>query len=226
MAQVLMSIDERTTRAPTNPLDKSTIVSIYPKSIDETKHTIEPGRFHLDAGSYDKPALLTVGPSSWWKKLEEKQPLLEIPISSIMIADSIVRDWANGLLACNMGDCMPGIFFIPGSFTSTEVKTKYKEKLDEYQTKQRNWYQALVKMGDVLWARSSGNPLSISADMRLAAVELNLTEKDWLKDHQITELVRCIACSTLIQANVIICPNCKVVLNKKRFDELKMEFAR
>ena len=31
-----------------NPLDKCTIVSIFPKAIDEDKFTIQPGKFHIE----------------------------------------------------------------------------------------------------------------------------------------------------------------------------------
>jgi hypothetical protein len=102
----------RTQRAQINPLDKSTIVSIYPKPIYEVKHTIQPGTFRIEAGSYEKPALLVVGPSSWWRELDEEQPLLEIPVSSVQIAESVVKDYANGLLDCNMADVMPGLLLV------------------------------------------------------------------------------------------------------------------
>ena len=66
--------NRRTIRSPINPMDKSTIVSIYPREIDEVKHTIEPGRFHINAGSRDKPSSLVVGTSVWWKDIDPEQP--------------------------------------------------------------------------------------------------------------------------------------------------------
>lgn len=218
--------NRQTVRAPVNPMDKSTIVSIYPKEITERKYTIEPGLFHLEVGTFDQPAILNVGPSSWWKEMEEGQPLLEIPINSVTIAQSVVRDWANGLLACNMGDCMPGIFFLPGSFNQTEIKQKKVKELIEARDKQKNWYQVLVKLGDTLWARSNGNPLAISDDMRLAARELNLNNKEWTKDTVAVDLIRCIACGTLVQSFVIVCPNCKVILNEEQAKVLNLKFAQ
>src|ERR1700682_3034442 len=79
----------RLIRTSKNPLDKCTIVSIFPKAIDEVKHTIEPGKFHIAAGTFEEPAILVVGSSSWWKDIDVDQPMLEIPVSSIQIADSI-----------------------------------------------------------------------------------------------------------------------------------------
>jgi len=221
----LGDMNRRLIRAPINPLDKSTVVSILPKQIDEVKHTIQPGRFIIPPGSYDKPALLVVGSSSWWKETDEGQPMLEIPHSSIQIADSIVKDYCNGILACNMGDIMPGLFYVPGSYDVEKLKKEYKKELDEALVRQRNWFSELVKLGDILWARSNGNPLTISEDMRLAANELNLTNKEWLRDVQVMELVRCKACGSLKNPAYPICPTCKAIDNPELAKKLGLVFA-
>ena len=216
----------QTIRAPTNPLDKSTVISILPKEIDEVKHTIQPGRFIIKPGSYENPALLVVGPSSWWKELEDSQPLLEIPHSSIQIADSVVKDYCNGILACNMGDSMPGLFYIPGEITIEKLRADYQPLLDEAKIKQKNWYTILVQIADTLWARTSGNPIAISDDMRLAAKELNLeANKEWTKDTQTVDLVRCKACGSLKNSNYPICPVCKSIDNPELAKKLGLVFA-
>jgi hypothetical protein len=76
-------------------MDKTTIVSIYPNEIIETKPTIQPGRFVIPAGSFEKPSITVVGPSSWWREIDMDQPLLEIPVSSVQIADSVIKDYCN-----------------------------------------------------------------------------------------------------------------------------------
>src|SRR6187200_2386767 len=91
-------VNRRTIRAPVNSLDKSTVVSILPKRIYETKITIQPGVFEIAPGSMEHPSVLVVGASSWWREVDVDQPLLEIPVSSIQVADSIVKDYCNGLL--------------------------------------------------------------------------------------------------------------------------------
>lgn len=220
-------MNRRTVRAPVNPMDKSTIFSIYPVAIHETKPTIQPGVFDIPAGTYDKPARLVVGPSSWWRELSNEEPLLEIPVSSIMIADSVVRDYANGLIECNMNDIMPGLFFLPGIVSIPDLKSKPENLavLDRAQVKQKNWYLRLVEQADILWARTQGNPLAISADMRLAASELSLT-KDWMKNYTQVELIRCKACGNLNNSEVVVCPNCKVVLDAEKFKNLGLTFAQ
>lgn len=223
----LFDLNKQTTRGPVNPLDKSTVISIFPKHIREVKHTIQPGVFEINPGTYENPSALVVGPSSWWKELDNNQPLLEIPISSIQIANSVVNDYCNGILGCNMADIMPGIFYLPGEWTVERVKKEHKSLLDDYAAKQRGWYQTLIKLADTLWARTNGNPLTISDDMRLAARELNLSGgKEWTKDSQTMELVRCKACGALKNPLFPICSTCKAIDDPARAKELGLVFAQ
>lgn len=216
--------NRRTIRAPVNPMDKSTIVSILPKAITERKATISPGFFELKPGTYENPSILVVGPSSWWREVDENQPLLEIPVSSIQIADSVVRDYANGLLACNMADQMPGLFYVPGDYTVEKLKKDHEPLLKKAQAGQKKWFLELVRIADILWSRSNGNPLSISDDARLACKELNITQKPWLGDLQTAELVRCIACGSLRNANFPVCPTCKAVADPEMAKKLNITF--
>ena len=218
--------NRRTIRAQINPLDKSTVVSILPKPIYERKATIQPGIFELKPGSFENPSILVVGPSSWWREVDENQPLLEIPVSSIQIADSIVRDYSNGLLACNMADQAPGLFYIPGEFDVMRLKKDHMPLLLKAQASQKKWFLELVKLADVLWSRSNGNPLSISDDARLACKELNIQNKPWLGDLQASELVRCIACGNLRNPQFPICSVCKAIVDKDKAKELGLTFAQ
>src|SRR5215471_15867259 len=201
-------------RAPVNPLDKSTVVSILPKRISERKYTITPGVFEIQPGSIEKPAILVVGASSWWREVDLNQPLLEIPVSSIQVADSIVKDYCNGLLACNMEDQMPGLFYIPGELSHSDVMTKHKPMIERAEHKQRKWFFELVRIADVMWSRTNGNPLSISDDARLGCKILNIQNKPWLGDIQSMELVRCIACGALRNPAFPVCGTCKAIIDK------------
>lgn len=222
----LGTTNRRTIRSPINPLDKSTIVSMLPKVIVEKKPTIQPGVFELAAGSFDKPSILVVGPSSWWREIDEHQPLLEIPVSSIQVADSIVRDYCNGLLACNMADQMPGIFYVPGDYDLPRLQKDHAPLLKNAVAKQKKWFIELIRIADILWSRSNGNPLSISEDARIACREMNITAKPWLGDAQTIELVRCIACGSLRNSNFPICQTCKAIADPELAKKLNLSFAQ
>jgi hypothetical protein len=222
----LQQSNRRTIRAPVNPMDKSTVVSILPKLIQERKPTCQPGFFELKPGNYENPSVLVIGPSSWWREVDENQPLLEIPVSSIQIADSIVRDYCNGLLACNMADQMPGLFYVPGEYTVEKLKKEHLPLLLKAQVQQKKWFLELIRLADILWSRSNGNPLSISSDARLACKELNIQNKPWLGDQQAAELVRCIACGSLRNQQFPICQTCKAIADPVKAKELNIQFAQ
>lgn len=221
----LENINRKTIRAPVNPSDKCTIVTIYPRQITEVKVTLQPGTFHIPAGSYEKPGILVIGPSSWWREIDVEQPLLEIPTSSIVMADSIVKDYCNGLIACNMSDAMPGIFYLQGAKTSEEVKKDHKFELDRAKLHQENWYRALIMMADVDWARTNGNPIAINNDARFAAKELGET-RDWMKNFEKVGLVRCIACGNLRDPRYPICSVCKAIADPEMAKKLNLTFAQ
>lgn len=201
----------RLIRAMKNPMDRCTIVSILPKEIDEVKFTIEPGKFHIPAGTYEQPSTLVVGPSSWWKDIDIEQPMLEIPVSSIQIANSIITDYSNGMLGCDMSTAMPGLFFVLGEVKLVEIRMRYKEKLEETKIRQDNWFKILINIADSLWARSNGNPLTVSDEMRLAAKCLNLIDKPWLRDFARIAMVKCKACGALKDPEFPVCGTCRAI---------------
>jgi hypothetical protein len=197
-------------RSVRNPLDKATIISIFPREITEVKETIEPRTFHIEPGTFKNPSLTVVGSASWWRDVDADQPLLEIPISAVQVAHSVITDFCNGMLGCDMVTALPGLFYVPGELGRDEILTKYKLKMVEVQSKQNKWFDNLIKLADSLWARSNGNPLVIWDEMRLAAQERG-AEKVWIKDFQLNELVKCFACGSLRNPEFPICSVCKNV---------------
>lgn len=211
-------------RHPPNPMDKSTVVSIFPKQIDERKYTIEPGRFIIDPGSFSKPSILVVGSSSWWREIDPKQPLLEIPQSSVIVAESIVKDYCNGCFGCDMAESMPGLFWLPGELTLEKIRKEYSEQLLRAKTRQDNYWRELVKQADSLWARSNGNPLAISDDMRLAARELHIdSNKEWMKDFRSVGLTQCPACGHLKNPQFPVCSHCNTIVDMDAFKKLGLQ---
>lgn len=220
----LPSLSRKAIRSMPNPLDKSTIVSIFPLALDEKKPTIQPGRFQIPAGSYEKPSTLIVGSSSWWKELGNDEPILEIPLSSIQVADSIVQDYSNSLLGCDMGENRPGLFFVPGEFTVEGIVKDKKALLLKAKENQNRWYQTLIKMGDASWANSHGNPLAIWDVMRVAAKQLNV-DKPWIKDFQLGELISCVACGALRNPLYPICQACNFIVDRDLANKLGLKVA-
>jgi hypothetical protein len=223
-------------RMTPNPMDKCTIVSIYPQEIRVNKPTIFPGDFVIPAAKPDDYALLVVGPSSWWREIDESQPLLEIPVTSFQVAESIVKDYVNSVMGSNSGDRIPGLMFIPGEYTRETIKN-YKEMRDgkptgrvfdtllaEIRAKQKRWFEEVIKISDVLWARTNGNPLAISNVARMGAEMLGL-DKPWMQDFKTLQMENCVACGSLLNPKYPICPTCKAVNNVELAKKLDIKFA-
>ena len=90
--------------------------------------------------------------------------------------------------------------------------------------KQKNWFTELVKIADVDWARTNGNPRAISDDSRLAAQKLGL-QKAWMQDFRAVELNNCPACGAMININYPVCSNCKNIINTEKAKSLGLKFA-
>lgn len=209
-------------RQPVNPADKCTVFSIYPKTIDEVKHTISPGRFIIPAGSIENPSRLVVGSSSWLREIDVDQPYLEIPNSSYQVANSIVTDYCNGLIGCNMEDAMPGIFFIPGDITVELLLKEYKSTFDKAVVKQTRFWHSIIELTDILWSNTNGNPLCVSEDARLACRMTGIENKDWMQNFQNMGQVRCIACGSLRNPAFPVCASCNRIVDKALYDSLKL----
>lgn len=219
MAFGMLANRRQVIRTPVNEMDKCTIFSIYPEPIDEHNPTIFPGRFKIPAGTIKEPARLVVGTSSWWREMGEGQPDLEIPVSSVLVADSIVNDYCNSVLGFKKNQAQPGLFFQQGEVELDKIN---KTALKTVETWQRNWFIELVRMADILWARTNGNPIAISDTMRLAAREIGQDSKEWLKDMNHIQLVRCYSCGSFRNPDFPTCGTCKAIdPNHPRAKELK-----
>ena len=207
-------INKRTIRQQTNPLDKSTIVSVLPLELNEYKHTIQPGYFHIDAASEDNPKILVVSPSSWWRDIGEEMPLIEIPNGSIIVAESIVKDYCQGMIGIQEDIAYPGLFFVPGEFTVEAIKEKYSAALKNAIKLQRNWFKNLVDMADKDWSQSNGNPHAINGLMKMAAEALGLNDRDWMKTTLDVRKVKCVACGNLRNPDFPICGTCNRVVDQ------------
>jgi hypothetical protein len=200
-------LNKRTIRQQANPLDKATFVSVLPLLIDEYKHTIQPGHFKLEPGSPDKPQVLVVSPSSWWRDIGDEMPLIEIPNGAMLVAQSLVQDFIAGMIGVGDG-AQPGLFYVPGEHDVKGIREKFGTELDNAVQRQKRWFRNLVDMADKDWAASNGNPSVISGLMKLAAQHLNFTDRPWMKTSIDIQKVPCAACGNLRNPAYPVCGTC------------------
>jgi len=206
--------NKRIIRSEPNEYDKATVVSIYPKTIKDTKHTIFPGTFEIKVGSVQKPSLVLFGPSSWYRDMGDEMPCVEIPNNAVQVAASFVTDYCSGLLMYDK-NAGPGLFFIPGAWTLKDIQEKFKIEFDRAVTRQNLWYKRLLELADHGWAVTNGSPKAISDLMRLAANELGQTSRDWMRTTLLEELIKCVACGNLRNPLFPICGSCNRVIDTK-----------
>lgn len=209
-----LNVRQPAIRAPIDETDKSTIVSIYPFEVIETKHTLAPLQWKIPGGSYENPSVAIIGPASWFLQPDVEKPPVEISENSKRMAKSVIDDWCSGLLECSLGSAQPGLFFLPGAFTVAQIKSQHKADLDAARDKQRAWYEKLVTKADSLWSQHNGNPIVISELMKHAAQELGFKDKEWLRNFETIQKVTCDACGSLRNPKFPVCPICRAIDTK------------
>jgi hypothetical protein len=215
-------------RAPVNPLDKATIISIYPEEVVSINHTIFPGKFIIPGAADGDFNILVVGTSYWVKEMPEDQPYLEMVVPATEVARSIIEDWSNGILAIGENRA-PGLFYLPGDFNKTTIQLlpEFKVKMGTIRSRQKNWFLELISLADKFWVRTNGQPAAIPDTCKMAAKMLNIEEKPWLsKNEAIAELIRCVACGSLRNSAYPVCPTCKAVVDVEKAKSLKIQFAQ
>jgi len=218
-------LHRRTVRSDSNPFDKATVFSIYPRPIKAEHLTTQPSTYEIPAGTDKEPATLVVGPASWWRDIDPEQPLLEIKVSSIQVADSIVNDYCKARFGCNMGDCKPGLFYLPGEISVKELQSKHPHLILNAIERQRNWYKVIVDETDAMWSVSNGSPRVVDDTARIAAQELGL-QRDWLNNFKSIEMVKCVACGQLRNPDFPVCQHCHAVVDKAKAEKLGLVFAK
>jgi len=197
-------------RSSINPHDKSTLVSIFPVAINETKETINPKNYKIPAGSFENPSVVVIGAGSWWIDRDEKQPPIEVMCSSVEIAESIISDYTRGMMGVEDASG-PGLFFIPGEHKLDVIKIKYTDSLKKAKERQDRWFNNLIQAGDVLWATGNGNPIMIWGLMKMAAVQMGQSDKPWLANAVAAAKIKCFACGNLRDPKYPVCSVCRAI---------------
>jgi len=225
-----------TRRAPTNPLDKSTIVSIFPKTVYWKNNFVQPGEYVIPEGFPENPTIFIVSPSSGWKDVGPEQPLMEIPYNSMIMAKSIIDEFSDGIMEAAR-DRKPGLFFVPGckygpnnepseALTKAWIIKEYQNLITQARERQESWFLALVNQADTDWARTSGNPNSVNDLSRMAALQMGLRDsKPWMVNFKAAELKPCIACGNLINYSFPVCQHCHHVINPEAYKKLGLQKA-
>lgn len=205
-------------------MSKTTVVSIFPRDIDERKPGISPGHFTIPKAREGDFELIYLGDSFYWVTFEDQKPPLKMVSDSQEIANSLINDFVRNIPGYNpTANAMPGLFSIPGHPSKGEILAKYRKELEEARIRQRNWYEKVVYEADDLWMRFRQHRM-ISSLQRFACKSLGL-EREWSVDIpvDIPKVTLCPACQEKVSPVAVICGHCSCVLDEEKYK--KMKFA-
>ena len=213
---------------PKNPMDKTTIVSVYPREIIDTKPTLFPSRFIIPPAPQDSFSLLVISGASYFIPSPiDKQPPTEVQVNSMMLAESILHD---SIPSMNLVSAThrPGVFAIPGEFNKTTILKyvhadgrSFQQLINEAKEWQQSYWTDIMNEADYFWSSSNGNPKAIPEDAKLAAKILGIEKtKPWMSNVVASELINCRFCGEMINPNFPICKHCHHVVDEKKYKTL------
>src|SRR5574341_691308 len=222
----------------------ATIVSIYPKLINEKKSShMEPAEITIPACEKDGAAYPDFNPFTIpiyyaiTSIYQMEGKWIRFPVPAYDYAKSIVDDFFRSnieVVPDFESPVGPGIFAIDEAYARAEVikengydvksaaawvKTNYASELKRAERGQDRWFQILVNRADADFSKNR-NYRAISDLHRFAAKKLGI-ERDWTKDITLQAIFKCPACRLSIDPLSLICPNCKCVVKPEELKKLQ-----
>jgi hypothetical protein len=206
---------------------KTTIVSLYPGIIHETKPGLIPSVAIITPPKIRGGYSVTLIADAYYDILvpgkEDKDPgrRIRMPVSSADFAESIINDFCNSHIGAN-DSAKPGLFAIKfQTVTHAEVAVKFKAELEIAKSQQMAWYKNLVALADDTWAKTGQHRYIIDMQ-RNAATELGLV-KPWMNIIPDASQL-CPACKSEVHPEAVICSKCHAVIKPEEYK--KLEFAK
>ena len=199
---------------------KSTIVSSIPMAIDEQKIGIIPTGYRIPAATEENPiqTLLLSGAKYGLYTGNENNEWIYLPVDSMELANAICNDFCSALPEISINR-RPAVFPLDGEVSAEDVASHYGSVYDEAMEKQIGWFKRLVSIADDEWQKFRQHRM-ISNLQRTAVDYLGL-EREWRNAVTPSELMRCPACASTCIPNVVVCANCRCVLDAERFKSLQ-----
>lgn len=199
-----------------------TVVSLLPIALHEEKHHLLPAVFDVPKAEMGKMAILHVKEAIFYipnPLIDEGKPGSSIrqTVSPMEVARSICQDYCCAHIGLGE-DAQPGLFWVEGKLTASQVEEFYPEQLATAKRQQVNWYKNIIAMADTDWEKNR-NMLAVSDLQREAARALNV-QKEWV-EFKTEEMNKCPYCQMAVSIEAAICSNCKNVVNRAKFDALQ-----
>ena len=200
----------------------ATVVSLFPKSVDAHKPGLFPNRFLIPASDGKNVVVYHVDDKCFNTRTipTEEDPIrrtLIIPESADVIAASIVNDEIRSSFLADE-DCSPALFWKSRVWSPEQIELEFSLDLANAKEKQYRWFDKLLRDGDDNW-QTYRKHIAINDLHRMAARFLGV-EREWAKKPRPAHLKECRFCTSMIPDAAVVCPECKQVVDKEKFDEM------
>lgn len=206
------------------PNDKSTVFSIAPFGVDESKPGLYPGRFVIPGCLDDNnPERLVIGTSDHLVSVAGRKQPIRVTTPSYEVAASIVRDFLDGQLFSSP-DAHAGICWLQGDVSIKEFKEKNAALYKEMRETQKHWFVLVIQKTQDDWNKYH-NSRVVSDQARFAVRALGIEMPEWMTVETVgLEFKKCPACSTMNDPTNAICSACSCVLDQEKYS--KLSFAK
>lgn len=204
-----------------------TVVSLLPYELHEEKPHMLPSTFIIPAASMDGRVfgILHVREGIHYipnPLMDEGKPgsTIKQTTSPAEMARSICEDYNCAHVALGE-DAQPGLFWVPGKLTQKDVISYHGKRLLAIKKRQKNWFHNLCVMADADWQKNH-DMRAVSDLQRLAAKSLGIN-REWV-EFKMEEMTKCPYCNSSLSPDAAVCANCKEIVNKTKYDNLKRAF--
>lgn len=200
-----------------------TVVSLVPFPITEEKPGLIPMRYYIPASDGKKPQTLIIKGAVHHIYIDETRGSLPVKDAAEDVARSLVQDYTSAQLATNE-NAGPGIFWLPGVIESDDIESKFPNQLLNAALRQKNWFTLVCRIADDDFAKYHQHNV-VSDFQRIAATFLGLNPEEhiWMNPKEALKEVpkeSCFACGSPVNINIAVCPVCKCILDKEKFERL------
>lgn len=203
-----------------------TVISLCPFELNESKPGLFPtSEFIFPPAPKNGMSLLYIEDGWHMLYVDHERGSIKVPDSAEKIATAIVYDAKvskpYGVLT---GEAEPGIFWLMGKLTDKDIAGKYNASYQEALGKQLKWFENLVAEGDDAWNRFHSHRM-ISDTCRLASKYLGF-DRPWNIQATVENMKECAACTTVIPARAVVCPQCGVILDAEKYKSFAFTGAK
>lgn len=203
--------------------DISSIVSVYPLAfVNEMKPGLTPNLYTIPkCDNPDNPVIVHIGPAVHNVYIGENRNF-PIESGSFVVAKAVINDIVNSMLETDTYG-KPGFVAIPERVEQHHLKTKYKNEITELIRSQHEWFRKIAEVAENDWQQYHKHTV-ISPIQRLAAKCLDLN-KEWMTIQNAEAPAKCIACTSMIPRDALVCPICRTIVKPEEYKSLKLASA-